>query len=136
MENNKLTTEEDFQFFKSEALRFMELFGIKDWEVFFTHENEYPDDRAWVLFKANAHIARISLNKDWSRQDLIDQIKPELLSRAAFHEVCHLFFSRIETLAESRYLQAEDIYSEIHRLIVSLEEILWKRLINDRCSEV
>ena len=82
MENNKLTTEEDFQFFKSEALRFMELFGIKDWEVFFTHENEYPDDRAWVLFKANAHIARISLNKDWSRQDLIDQIKPELLSRA------------------------------------------------------
>ena len=91
MENNKLTTEEDFQFFKSEALRFMELFGMKDWEILFTHENEYPDYRAWVDFKNSAHIARLSLNKDWSRQILVDQIKPELLSRAAFHEVCHCF---------------------------------------------
>ena len=119
------TTKKHFELFQKECNKWIEYFGLKQWRVFYEHD--YVDDAYGSI---NAHhpgkVVTITLSKSW------EETKPnnKYIKRTAFHEICELLISPLERLAKSRFgVLEEEIQEEIHNIIRTLENTVWKEKI-------
>ena len=119
----KKTTDEDFKIFKEEARKWIEVFGLYGWHVFFYHVvlDEF-EDCATCSIDLMDRICTIRLNKDWEEATVKE------IRRVAFHEVCELLFARIEEISNGRGYNSIDAREEVHNLINTLEKVIY----NDR----
>jgi hypothetical protein len=112
------TTRKDFEIFKKEFLRWVDKFGLKGYRLLFHHE-PLDDNYAEILTSEESKTAIISLNSKPSKNAYY--YKPQVHAK---HEAIHLFLSRFQNLAGSRYLQSDDITEEVEKLVRILEKIL------------
>jgi len=84
------TTESDFEIFCKEAEKWIEIFGLKDWEVKYNHLNGNGQDYAVCSTSPEDRAAKIELYKVWPEPD-VKKTENEI-KQSAFHEVCHVFF--------------------------------------------
>lgn len=118
-----VTTEEHFRIFQEESLRWIEFFGLKGWQVEFRHENvEGKNYRAACSASLYARTSALTLTVDW-KHDPVTELK---VRRSAFHEVCELFFSRIEILANDRTTNEDMVREEIHHIIRTMENTVFQ----------
>ena len=118
------TTKKDFELFKRECERWVEIMGMFGWRFHYQHKDHenhrvfayciWPDEAADRVFTLglSVHLDRKPSNHD--------------IRKAAFHEVMEAFLFRISFLGGCRYLQPEEIPEERHNLIITLEKVLWK----------
>jgi hypothetical protein len=110
------TTKKDFQMFKKECEVWIERFGLLDWDVHFFHddlpEGMYAGTSGWYKPKN----AEISLNTNVSK----DYYSPKCIKETAFHEVCELLLMELRIIAQTRYIQEEDIDHACHGIIQRL----------------
>jgi len=114
------TTPEHFEIFKKEALRWIDIFGLKNWEVFFDHEKR-EKARADVGLKFIDKQASICLSTIWK------DLKPDVyyLKRSAFHEDCEILLARMDMMARNG-ARPDEIDEARHEVIKVLENILWR----------
>ncbi len=102
------------------VLKYMEIFGMKDWEVFC----EYSDDkesRATCSGRSTNRVANFILSSDWIKKESPIEMD---IDKVAFHEVCELFLWGMRLLAEGLY-NTEVVDKEIHVIIRTLENIMF-----------
>ncbi len=116
------TTPEQFQLFKDEALKWIDRFGLKGWDVTFTNKSCRESDRANIAYRVLQRMATINLEPDWGEHEATDH----LVAKAAFHEVGELFIGRLAILAQSRTTREDEIDEEVHNIIRTLENVLWE----------
>ena len=119
-----MTTPEHFEIFKAEAQRFIDLFGLKDWQVEFCHIHlEYS--RANCRFSCQGKQATISLSTEWGEHD---DVCAENVRRSAFHEVCELMLADIYGAATDAdvtgRLREERLERATHAVIRRLENVI------------
>ena len=115
------TTNKDFKLFMDSCDRWVDYFGLLDWEVDYFHE-ELPGPLAITSAQYKTKAASITMNTEWEDQYKTDaQIK-----RCAFHEVCELLLMEFNILARSRYLDEEDIAHAIHTIIQRLTNTVYR----------
>jgi len=120
------TSKKDFEIFKVECRKWINILGLKDWQVHFTH-TKMDGIRAQIVFQCIARVATISLNTEWNEWAKIS-ITDQLIKKAAFHEVCELLMGKLNDLATQRFnLDEADVEEEIHRIIRTLENVLWEK---------
>lgn len=121
------TNDEHFSVFKKECIKWINFFGITEWEIFFVHETDEEGCRASCYTKHRAKIAHLVLSK---RQDLCEPITYESIKKSAFHEVCELLLATITFIAldeEIPHREREGLTEcETHAVIRRLENSLFK----------
>ena len=120
------TTKKHFEIFKKEALRWLDFFGLKGWQVHFLHKKK-NSVRASVIFNCVGRVATFVLNTHWSEQDGI-RFTDHDVRRCAFHEVCELLLGRLNDMASQRFnLDELDVEEEIHQIIRTLENVIFEK---------
>ena len=114
--NEYSTTPEDFDRFKAEVGRMLDVLGLMDWSVVVTHAHIDRPVSAEFAFNHAGRIARITLNTTTMREGF-DPV------RSARHEVFELLLTPIVHLAESRTVLPEDIEAATHGIIRRLEHV-------------
>ena len=117
------TTEEHFKIFKEECEYWLTKFNLKCYSIYYVHD-ECEDAYATIQYDCVNRMATIFFNTDFG--DI--GISEDHIRETAFHEVCELLLGRLAWLAESRYLGSTDIEEELHNIIRTLENTVFKEM--------
>ena len=122
-------TKENFELFKKECTKWINYFGLKDWQVHYTHA-KIERSRAQCCFNCVGRIATMTLNTKWDEINK-DFVNDNNIKKTAFHEVCELMLGRLNDMVSQRYELSElDVEEEIHRIIRILENTVFEQVLN------
>jgi len=120
-------SKKQFELFKKEVLKWLDIFGMKNWQVHF-EQRKIEENRAQITFNCVSGIAVFTLSTNWDEQNLAF-VTDENVCKSAFHEVCELLLGRLNDMTEQRYnLSRLDVEEEIHRIIRTLENTVFPML--------
>jgi len=119
------TTKANYELFKSECKKWITVFGMLGWEVYYQHKDLSGNQFAYCLWPQTPQdrVFTIGLSKNLPEYDDLEME----IKRSAFHEVMEAFLYRISYLGEARYLQPEEIPEERHHIIRTLEKVIFKK---------
>jgi len=121
--NYSATTAAQFEIFKKEVAKWINVFGIKGWLVEFQWVDS-GDTRAGVSWKMTGRICCVRLSRKWEERGA--PISNDEIKRSAFHECCELFLSRLVMMAEGKICNNSDcVTEETHNVIRVLENVLF-----------
>lgn len=116
-------TQEDFQTFKAECQKWLDFFGITEWEI--AYRFDYMGCRAQCDANWRSRQCTFSLTTHGQDYDHFD------VKKSAFHEVCELLLTDLELTAlddsvpyDERKVQAE---SARHSIIRRLENSVFRK---------
>ena len=116
------TTKKHFAIFQKECEKWIEIFGLKGWEVCFEHEEE-KNKLATINYDVVGRLAIFTLSTYWKRT-----ISNYELKRSGFHEVCELLLGRLNIMITQRYdLNEQEQEEEIHAIVRTLENVMFKK---------
>ena len=116
-------TKKQYQLFIDKAHGFIEVFGLKDWDISFEFGGTDSGDQASVVFHLGNRVCTFNFSTT-SRSKLSDK----KISKIAFHEVCELFFAEFRIHMDR---QPEITDQIIHAKIRTLENILYSSMVED-----
>lgn len=114
------TNKKHFDIFKKETLKWIEYFGLKDWEIRLEHATD-EENMAYVLINSVNRFAMIGLSKTWSCKPSVKELK-----QSAFHEVLELLLEKIVFTASKGSLGDVEIQEAKHDVIRRLENTIFK----------
>jgi len=122
------TTDKDFELFKRECNKHINLFGLSDWNYVFYHSDlsnieDLEDANAVNTTYYKAKTAVLRLNMTFNE---LDKTKKQMIIDIAKHEVLHILLSNLSTMAFSRSIDAEIYNSEEHAVINRLQKAFEK----------
>jgi len=116
------TTARHFAIFKEECEKWIAKYGLIGWTVWYEHKVDDSGNRAECRYNLMNRSVGFRLNPDWG----YDTVTEYQLRKDAFHEVSENLLCRIRAIAQSRYINADEIDEEIHAIIRTLENVLWE----------
>jgi len=123
------TTKKDFELFRREVERWLEIYGLKGWSVEILHKTYVENSSASLFYRVGARDAEYYLSKDFGKD------KTELGVRlAAFHEVTHHLLGKLIHVAVERSHDEDMINAEEHEVIKTLQNTLFMAYENDKLS--
>jgi hypothetical protein len=120
-DKTNITTDEHFEIFKDECRKWIDILGLKDWEVYFYHD-ESEDCLGWY---SSSHVGRgvsIHLTKTWP-----DNYEPcdYEIRKVAFHEVVEgMLLGKLKSMANNSFAY-DRVDEEAHTIVRTLENVLW-----------
>ena len=117
-----LTTKANFKLFKKEAEKWIDILGLRDWEVHFSHSEFENNDRAGIHVNLNGRITTIGLNKNQT-----SEFNDLDIRKWAFHEVCELLIGPLSVNARSRCINEDELEQSEHYIIRTLENVLFPK---------
>jgi len=123
------TTKADFKLFQTECEKWINIFGLYDWEICFRHEEFTEQNRAECYLDLDGRISTIRLNKDWTidNDGNVDEVTDLKLRKTAFHEVCEILIAPLSINSRMRFIREGEIESSEHYIIRTLENILFSK---------
>lgn len=123
MSSSEELTKRDFEIFKKEALKWIEILGLKDWEWHFVFGECSDDSRAEYLIQGAARIVTVYLSNFWND---IGGKSNEEIKKAAFHEVVEVMLYKLRSLAlrDSNY---GNVDAATHKIVRTLENVLFPK---------
>lgn len=115
-------TRADFEKFKAEFMRCVDLLNLNDWHVVFEFRT-LDDSYAILETQSDQFLAVATFNSrpiDAGEKLGFDP------KRTARHEAGHLFHTRLKFIGKSRYVRPDDFYEESERLARIMEKVLEK----------
>ena len=123
--------ETHFEIFKEEFSYWVEIFGLKGWELKFWLTEVDDCSRAQCHTDQTGRVIIAVLGKTWQATEPTEYE----IRRSAFHECTELFLAKINDISRARTITAPAIEEEIHNIIRTLENILWEKDIQERFLE-
>lgn len=116
------TSPRHFEIFKKECLKWIEIFGLKDWECHFSHDTWDDCNRANLRANITGRIVSINLNPNWENME----INNHEVRKTAYHEICELLLVRLGWLARERTVAEAEVEEEAHAIIRRLENAFFE----------
>ena len=117
-------TEAQFSLFKKECAKWINIFGLKNWELRYFLDGGDKKSYAWVNYNHDNRVADLYLTNDWAELNILPT--NEQIKHTAFHEVMEIFLYPLRYLAEARYVLGwETIDCAIHDIIRTLETVVF-----------
>lgn len=113
---NFKTSQAQFELFCREIGYWLDYFGLRTWEISFSHSDKHLDNRATTEPEVGSRLCRFTLTKSkWTYMP--DDLE---IRRLAFHEVVELMLAEMAAWAEAR--NPEGSWDDIsHRFIRIME---------------
>ena len=123
-----MTTDQKIKYFVSECQRFIDFFGLYEWQIYF---DQHEDDTARAMCSTigitdnesgNGLTTCLSYSMAW-----IIEAKKDEISICAFHEVMELMLSQLRDFAvNSEFIITQrEIDDEVHRVIRRFENKIY-----------
>ena len=122
----KISDKDRFRIFVDECEYWLEKFNLKSWTMAYEFSDDYSEDwendsLAMLRWNTGARRATIWLNENWPE----DEISCFQIRRSAFHEVFELLLADLVSIARDRFVFEKAIESEIHRIVRTLENVVF-----------
>jgi hypothetical protein len=123
-----ITTKKHFELFVKECKYWIDKFGIKGWDIEFTHKSLCDENKAGISWKIMSRIASINLEPKWGeKQELYKTITDKVIRKTAFHEVCELLLGRLAMMADCKISNYRDaVEEETHNIIRIFENTVFE----------
>lgn len=97
-------TKTHFEYFKKRCQYWVDVFGLKNWHLFYSRHCEKSTNVAELPSNLSGYVATIFLNREsnWP-------VTKDTLDYSALHEIVHLTLSRYRANANARFVQECDI---------------------------
>lgn len=118
---SRKTTKRQLKIFTDEVHKWINVFGLQGWRIWCLL-GDTDGAGANVETDLDQHQAHIRLSQDYEETWGWDD---KYLKQYAFHEVCHIWLSRLAHLAEERYVREDEISEEVHNVIRTLENVIF-----------
>ena len=115
------TTPKDFELFKKECNRLIDLLNLNDWEFAFLHQGIDDSSTNTAYYRSRIQILRFA-----KEIELLDKRKSSAIKDYAREEVFHGLLSNLSTMAFSRSLDADIYNSEEHAVIHRIQHMIKK----------
>jgi hypothetical protein len=126
-------TEDHYEMFQDEFQYWVNMYGLKGWELHFSFDKETGEDaRAQIFRDHDARITIVMLATKWQGCEPTEYN----IRKCAFHEASELLLSKINDLTRSRCVTDKQIEEEIHNLIRVLENTHWTSDYVGRINEI
>uniref|UniRef100_A0A6M3Y1L4 Uncharacterized protein n=1 Tax=viral metagenome TaxID=1070528 RepID=A0A6M3Y1L4_9ZZZZ len=114
------TTQKDFAIFKKEFLRWVNIFGLKDWKIEFDRE---PLTRGYAECRSSliGRVATIVLTSEIKDEGDAKYFNP---ARSGKHEAIELLLAPLDITARYRYISQDNVDEATHTIIRVLEKVL------------
>jgi len=119
-----MTTKEKIAYFTSECQRFIDFFGLHEWQIYFG-EHEDSSARSMCFTSGitdnvygDGMMTELSYNKDW-----LNSAGKNEISVCAFHEIMELLLSKLRDYStnDSFIVSQREVDDEVHRIIRRFE---------------
>lgn len=110
----KKTTEKHLAVFRLEIEKWIEIFGMVEWELHFKRV-DLINARASLQPNVETRIAIFNLCKEWT--DRTAPLNSAQLRYLGMHEVAELLLADLSWMATCRYVQPEEIETARHTVI-------------------
>jgi hypothetical protein len=122
------TTTKQFNIFKSEARKWIDVFGLKGWRIDFFHLKLENNDRGQARVNISGRCVSIMFGKEWD-----GECKDFDIKQTAFHEVCELLLWKLADMAHTKvFTNRDSITEETHSVIRILENVLFRDSIKEK----
>ena len=111
------TSKASFNRFKAEFLRWVDLFGLKDYRVYFALKK--LDSIAHISIDEGGKVVNVTLANELTKEDAQESIESH-----AKHEVLHLLLNRLVWIGSCRYISDSELQDEWERLVIRLEKVI------------
>jgi hypothetical protein len=115
------TKAKHYKLFVQEVRYWVDIFGLRDFEIYTEHDDTQKDARACVYVNLEGMMATIELQKDWDCE-----VDDDMIRKVAFHEVMETMLAPLWVSASERYATPESIEMAKHGIIRRLENCVWK----------
>ena len=120
------TTKKHFLIFKKECKKWIDYFGLKNWDIrIVLDEIENRKNGITLAIVNNNFHSRssiITLNKTLNKEFL----EKKELKCCAFHEIWEIILYPLAYLAEARFITNSEVEPEIHNIIRTLENTIFE----------
>ena len=123
-------TEEDFEVFKKECLRWIDILGLKGYSFHFTHKKEEKQNYATIKTWTIPRVVTVNLATEVPK----DLYSADEIKLAAFHEIYEVFLSRLVWLANSRCTSEWELDEETHKIVHTMEKVLYPKYRDEERS--
>lgn len=117
------TTKKDFELFKSECEKWINFFGLNEWDI----KIEHSTDEKYTCGYNWKHIdnlnAVLTLSTDWDDEQC--EYSKDAIKRTAFHEVCEILIGKMSTTCLWSFSDRE-VQVLSHDIIHKLENSVFK----------
>ena len=112
-------TKEHFAYFKKRCKHWQDVFGLKNWELFFSHTSMDQDEYSACTRRLDGYVATLFLAKqrDWP-------VTKDSLDYSALHEILHLLLARLSTNARTRFIQEADLLESEEEAVRTLCSVI------------
>lgn len=115
------TTKKDFELFKRECQKWINIVGLKDWHIWYEHGKTAEDSIAEysVGHSGRACVIYFTLG-------VYEKLSNHDIKCAAFHEIIEIYMVEIRKMALTTY--SYDVVDEAtHRIVRMLENVLFPK---------
>lgn len=115
-------TKEHFSYFKKRCEYWQEIFGLKNWELFFKQSDLGDNTMARLLPTLEGYVTTVFIAKksDWP-------VTREALDYNALHEICHLLLHRFSKNAQWRYIQLTELEESEEEVVRTLCNVIRRK---------
>lgn len=118
------TTKAHFKYFVTRCEHWRYFFKIFDIELNYYHEDAGHGGHATCVYNQTARLAEIYLNPEWG----CASVTQDDLNLSAFHEILEVLTGDLAYTAESRYITPNQVAAANHRIICTLENVVFPLL--------
>ncbi len=118
------TTKTDFAYFKKYVKKWVDVFELNDWKVYF-EQVEMDDFIGYCTADVCNRMVTITLGLDWN-----SEITKKSLDEVAFHEVVELLLAPYHNIAQERSFSPSSLEKVSHQIIRTLENVIFANGIN------
>jgi len=115
------TTKKDFQMFKKECQKWIDILGLKDWHFWYEHKECDENCIAQYLEDPSARACTI-----YFATELHDKLTVHDVKSSAFHEIMELYMNDLRLLARTGN-SYERVDEATHRVVRMLENVLFPK---------
>lgn len=118
------TTPADFELFKQECYRWIDILGLKSWHIVFVHAEDDSCGNAVYFRESASRLITINLNRDFDGL----MYSEDGIKRTAFHEVVEgLLLARLDDMIDRRKYGQQEIEEARHEVTRILEATLFTK---------
>lgn len=113
------TSKKDFTYFKKQCEIWLDTYSLRDFKIYYEHNNSMPTAYAFIRPNVEAGIAVIGLSINWESQ----KVTKTFLKYCALHEVLHLLLADLVEVGKYRQSTDADFTRAQHAVIRRLENV-------------
>ncbi len=121
----KETSKEEFERFKKEFLRWVEIFGLHGYKIYFYHK-PVKDSYAKIEVSESGKVADVYLNSELDDNAKKMWCGPEFDGR---HEAIHFLLNRLCFVGSQRFVGCQEMDHEEERLVRILEKVFNSKVV-------